>query len=93
MSSSRYSLGFTCFSMLLLISPKSRQSCRVDAHFSVFQDLLWEKTFKNKDGQPMTVIRSKVQWSRFAAPMMAVICKCRLFIIVIASKGFILRVG
>lgn len=27
---------------------------------STFQDLLWEKMFKNKEGQPMTVIRSKV---------------------------------
>uniref|UniRef100_A0A8D3BNT9 COBW domain containing n=1 Tax=Scophthalmus maximus TaxID=52904 RepID=A0A8D3BNT9_SCOMX len=32
---------------------------KVNTHFPPFQDLLWEKMFKNKEGQPMTVIRLK----------------------------------
>lgn len=72
-----YSLCFVFQKLLLLlISPKSRQSFRVNTLSPLFQELLWEKTFQNKDGQPMTVIRSKVQWSR-----LAVICKCRLLIL------------
>uniref|UniRef100_A0AAQ5XYY7 CobW C-terminal domain-containing protein n=1 Tax=Amphiprion ocellaris TaxID=80972 RepID=A0AAQ5XYY7_AMPOC len=31
----------------------------INTHFPLFQDLLWEKMFCNKEGQPMTVIRLK----------------------------------
>lgn len=41
----------------------------------------------------MTVIRSKVQWSRITTPMMAVISNCRLVIIIIGFKRFIQHGG
>lgn len=48
--------------LLLLLSPNTKRvPCKVNRYFPLFQDLLWEKMFKNKAGQPMTVIRLKVQ--------------------------------
>lgn len=48
--------------LLLLLSPNTKRVlCKVNRHFPLFQDLLWEKMFTNKAGQPMTVIRLKVQ--------------------------------
>uniref|UniRef100_A0A3Q3K2X5 CobW C-terminal domain-containing protein n=1 Tax=Monopterus albus TaxID=43700 RepID=A0A3Q3K2X5_MONAL len=32
---------------------------KCEHRFLLFQDLLWEKMFRNKEGQPMTVIRLK----------------------------------
>lgn len=75
------------------ISLKSQRSFNVNPNFFGFQDLLWEKMFKNKEGQPMTVIRSKVRWSRITTPMMAVISNRRLVIIIIGFKRFIQHGG
>lgn len=42
-------------------------------YFPPLQDLLWEKIFCNKDGQPMSVIRLKVQHNTIDTPVATVI--------------------
>ncbi|TMS03181.1 COBW domain-containing protein 1, partial [Larimichthys crocea] len=51
-----------------------------DALNVFIQDLLWEKMFKNKEGQPMTVIRLKVQQSTIVTPVAVVINKSHFII-------------